>query len=164
MEHTYETIAAWFDGYFRDVRRYQGNLETVSHLKKYFTPDFELLMYTSPSSPPVKPMSRDALLMSFVHPGLYEDIQSHYYAIDLKLMIVVVQFEIRFTDKPSGKSWAPIQASAHYHLTVNEAQDLVIRRIQYWTESLSPEIFEFWTRHREEALTTHAMTFINAEL
>lgn len=163
MEFTYEGLLKWFDGYFEDVRKSQGALETVPNLKKYFAPDLELMMYTSPSAPPVKPMSRDALLLSFVHPGLQEDIVPHCYAIDVKQMIVVVQFEIRFSDKPSGKEWAPLQASAHYHLVVDESKELKIRRIHYWTEALPGDLFEFWGRHRDEALAAHAINLINAK-
>jgi hypothetical protein len=119
------------------------------------------MMYTAPSAPPAKAMSRDALLISFVHPGLQEDIFPHHYAVDLIKMIVAVQFEIRFSDKPSGKTWAPLQASAHYHLITDENKELKIRRIQYWTEALPGDLFEYWAKHREEALTAHALSFIN---
>ena len=77
MEFTYENILKWFDDYFEEVRRSQGALETVPNLKKYFAPDLQLMMYTAPSAPPVKPMTRDALLLSFVHPGLHEDVLPH---------------------------------------------------------------------------------------
>jgi hypothetical protein len=163
MEWTYENISTWFDAYFEDVRKSQGDLETVPNLKKYFTSDMELMMYTSPSPPPRKPMSRDALLISFVHPGLQEDIEPSCYAIDLKQKIVAVQFEIRFTDKPSGTTWAPLQASAHYHLAVNEDGDLKIRRIYYWTEALPENLFIIWAQRRNEALTKHALNYINAQ-
>jgi hypothetical protein len=161
MEITYENVLKWFEGYFEDVRKNQGDLKTVSNLKKYFASDFELMMYTPPSPPPVKSMSRDALLISFVHPGLQEDIVPQYYVVDLKQMTVVVQFEIRFSDKPSGKEWAPLQASAHYHLGVDENNELKIRRILYWTEALPGDLFEFWDKHRNEALTAHALSYIN---
>ncbi len=163
MEPTYENISKWFDVYFDDVRKSQGDLETVPNLKKYFASDLELTMYTAPSPPPRKAMSRDALLLSFVHPGLQEDILPRYYAIDVKQMIAVVQFEIRFSDAPSGKKWAPVQASAHYHLAIDENKDLKIRKIHYWTEALPEDLFEFWARHRDEALTRYAMSFINAK-
>ncbi len=161
MEFTYENISKWFDVYFEDVRKNQGDLEKVPNLRKYFASDLELMMYTAPS-PASKAMSRDALLLSFVHPGLQEDIAPRYYAIDLEQMIVVVQFEIRFSDKPSEKEWPPIQASAHYHLTTDEKKDLKIRRILYWTETLPADLFEFWAKHRDEALTKYALSFINA--
>jgi hypothetical protein len=161
MELTYENISKWFDVYFEDVRKNQGALETVPNLRKYFSSDMELKMYTAPSSPSGKTMSRDALLISFVHPGLQEDIVTRYYAIDVKQLIVAVQFEIRFADKPSETKWAPIQASAHYHLVVDENKDLKIRRIYYWTEPLPVDLFEFWAKHREEALTNHALQYIN---
>ena len=162
MELTYESILKWFDGYFEDVRKSQGALETVPNLKKYFAPDLELMMYTSPSAPPVRPMKRDALLLSFVHPGLQEDIVPRSYAVDLRQLIVAVQFEIRFSDKPSGKEWAPLQASAHYHLVAEDNMELKIRRIHYWTEALPGDLFEFWGRHRDEALAAHAISFLNS--
>ncbi len=161
MELTYENVLKWFDGYFEDVRKNQGDLKTVPNLRKYFTPDLELMMYTAPSAPPAKAMSRDALLVSFVHPGLQEDIVPNYYAVDLTKMIVAVQFEIRFSDIPSGKTWAPLQASAHYHLVADENKELKIKRILYWTEALPGDLFEYWAKHREEALTAHALRFIN---
>ena len=102
MEFTYENILKWFEGYFEDVRKSQGALDTVPNLRRYFAPDLELMMYTAPSAP-ARSMSRDALLLSFVHPGLHEDIIPRCFVIDVKQMIVVVQFEIRFSDKPSRK-------------------------------------------------------------
>jgi hypothetical protein len=162
MEWTYESISKWLDDYFEDVRRSQGNLETVPNLKKYFTADMELMMYTPPGASPRKRMTRDALLISFIHPGLQEDIVPRYYAIDLKQRIVAVQFEIRFADKPSETSWAPLQASAHYHLVIDESGTLKIKKIYYWTEALPMDLFEIWAKRREEALTQHALSFVNA--
>jgi hypothetical protein len=161
MELTYENISKWFDAYFKDVRKNQGDLKTVPNLKKYFTSDMELMMYTAPSSPPGKLMTRDALLISFVHPGLYEEIVPCCYVIDVKQMIVAVQFEIRFADKPSETKWAPLQASAHYHLVLDKNRDLQIRRIYYWTEALPEDLFMIWAQRREEALTRHALIYIN---
>ncbi len=162
MEFTYEGVQKWFDVYFEDVRKNQGELETVPNLKKYFSSDLELTMYTAPRASGKVSMSRDALLMSFVHPGLQEDIIPRFTAIDLKQRIVAVQFEIRFSDKVSGKKWDPVQASAHYHLVLDEKKDAKIRRIDYWTESLPEDVFEFWSKYRDEALARHAMNTINS--
>jgi hypothetical protein len=161
MEITYEKISKWFDEYFEQVRTNQGAIETVPNLKPFFTPDFELRMHTGPGQTSIR-MSRDELLMSFIHPGLREDILPRYYVIDLRQMIVVVQFEIRFCDAPSGTNWAPIQASAHYHLILDENGDVQIRNIEYWTEALAGDIFEIWAQRRTEALTKHAIAYINA--
>ena len=163
MEWTYDSIKKWFDAYFEDVCISQGDLETVTNLKKYFSADLELMMYTAPSSPPARLMSRDDLLISFVHPGLQENIVPLHFAIDANQMIVAVQFEIRFTDKPSGTKWQPVQASAHYHLLVDENRDLKIRRIFYWTEALPEDLFDYWTHHRENALRQHALNYLNSE-
>jgi hypothetical protein len=160
MEWTYENIAKWFEAYFEDVRNKQGDLETVPDLKKYFAPDLELTMYTAPSQPSGLGMSRDALLISFVHPGLQENIVPRHFVIDVRQRIVAVQFEIQFEDRVAGKKWAPLQASAHYHLVFDENQDLKIGRIQYWTEALPADLFEVWAKRREEALTKHALSFI----
>ena len=163
MEWTYEKIAKWFDGYFKDVCKYQGSLDTVSNLKKYFSAEMELTMYTAPSSPPAASMSRDELLVSFIHPGLQEDIDPEHFAIDVKKMIVAVQFKIRFTDKPTDTKWKPIQASAHYHLAVDENKDLKIIRIFYWTEKLPEDLFDFWANHRERAFRQYALGYIHSK-
>lgn len=159
MEWTHENLSKWFDSYFEEVRKDQGDLKTVPNLKKYFAPDMELMMYTGPSGP--KPMSLDALLISFVHPGLHEDITPRCYVIDLKQLIVAVQFEIGFADKPSGKVWPRLQASAHYHLVTDKDGDLKIRNIFYWTEALPEDLFDIWAQRRNDALTQHALNFIN---
>jgi hypothetical protein len=161
MELTSQSISKWFDLYFEDVRKSQGALETVPALRKYFAPDLELTMYTAPPPTSRNSMSRDALLLSFVHPGLREDILPRYYVIDVQQMIVAVQFEIRFYDEPSGQKWDPIQASAHYHLMVDETSDIKISRICYWTEPLPQDLFAFWAKHRDEALSRHALEYIN---
>ena len=163
MELTYENILKWFEGYFEEVRKSQGAMETVPNLRKYFAPDLQLMMYTAPGSPPAKPMSRDALLLSFVHPGLHEDIIPRCYVIDAKQMIVVVQFEIRFRDNPGRKEWIPIQASAHYRLGVDSNRELKIKRIDYWTEPLPADLFEVWSKYRNEALAALALGFINSK-
>ena len=161
MDLSYEYVLNWFKGYFEDVRKYQGDLKTVPKLKRFFSPDMELSLYTSLSSPPKKTMNRDALLISFVHPGLQEDITPNYLVIDLKQLIVVVQFEIRFSDKLSGKKWEPLQASAHYHLIIDENKELKIRKIHYWTEALPKDVFEYWAGYREEALMKLATHYLN---
>jgi hypothetical protein len=163
MEPTYEYLTNWFDAYFDDVRKSQGAIETVPNLRKYFSPDMELMMYTPPKQSRGKSMSRDALLISFIHPGLQEDIEPKYYAIDMRRMIVAVQFEIRFSDKPTETVWHPLQASAHYHLAQDDKGELKIRRIYYWTEALPEDLFAVWAMRREEALTTHALSFINRD-
>ena len=161
MDIGYENLLKWFEAYFEDVRQSQGDLDTVPNLKKYFAPDLELTMYTAPSGK--ISMSRDALLISFVHPGLQEDIVPKHYVIDVGKMVVAVQFEIHFSHKPSGKKWDPIQASAHYHLTCDENRDFKISRIHYWTEALAEDIFAYWSKAREAALSENALNYINSK-
>ena len=163
MEVTYENILKWFDVYFEDANKNQGPLETVPNLKKYFTADFEFMMYTAPPffTPP---LSREELLMLFVHPGLHEALRPQYYVVDVKRMMVVVQFEFQFTDELSGEVWPPKQASAHYHLILDENEDLKIKKIQYWTESSPPDVtaprYAVWAEYKEKALTDLAMDLI----
>jgi hypothetical protein len=162
MEFTYEMISKWFEVYFDAVRKNQGDLKTVPNLKRFFAPDLQLTMHTAPSQAVVA-MSRDALLISFVHPGLQEDIFPRCYVIDTRQMVVAVQFELQFRDEPSGKKWPPLQASAHYHLTADGTGNLQISKIEYWTEALPNDLFDIWAQRRTEAFTGHALAFINAQ-
>jgi len=154
MEFTYEAITRWFDVYFEQVCKNQGELGTVPNLKQFFASDLELTMHTAPSGSPIM-MTRDALLVSFVHPGLQEDIVPRHYIVDVRQLLVAVQFEIRFRDIPSGRNWEPLQASAHYHLAVDDHGDLKIRRIEYWTEALPSDVLGIWAQRRSEAYKTN---------
>jgi hypothetical protein len=165
MEPTYDSVAKWLDGYFRDVGENQGPIETVRNLRAYFTPDFEFWMYTGRS--PSQPLSRDELLVLFVHPGFHEKLSPNYYVIDVKRLIAVVQFEVQFVDQSSGTTWPPVQASAHYHLALDENKDLKIKKIEYWTQNFSPDIygsmFQTWEASRQKGLVGLAKDYLNAK-
>lgn len=156
MTHTREQIAGWLDAYFKAANDLQGPIESVAGLRKYFSDDFQFWMFTPPPffTPP---LSRDELLMTFVHPGIHERLTPKYYVIDLASLVAVVQFELCFTHKETGKSWRPLQASAHYHLRVDGSGEILIDRIDYWTESHRPAddyapLFGLWTQDKEAAL------------
>jgi hypothetical protein len=164
MEATYESVAEWLDGYFKDVNKNQGPIETVVNLREYFTPDFEFWFYTNESLP--KPFFRDDLLMLFVHPGLQEALSPQYYAIDVKQLIAVVQFEMRFVDQSSGTEWPPKQASCHYHLALDKDRGFRIKKIQYWTETFTEafvSLFQTWEASRQKVLVDLAKGYLNAE-
>jgi hypothetical protein len=154
MEITYENISAWFDGYFKAFNKYAGPLETVPNMQKYFADDLEFWPYNMASAQ--RPSSRAQLLMTMVHPGLHEELTPREYAIDMKRLVNVVQFQLQFNDEPSGKVWPAKQASAHYHLIVDENKDLKIKKIVYFTEAGVPgesgNMMELWMKYRNEAL------------
>lgn len=160
MELTYEKVVKWFNTYFEDVDKNQGDLETVGNLREYFTPDLEFEMYTPPASSTTTPKSRDSLLISFIHPGLHEGLTPRHYVVDLNQMIVAVQFEIRFSDGPTGRTWPPINASAHYHLVADREGGLKIRKIQYWTGPIPTDMMELWAERRRDALMAHGIDYI----
>jgi len=165
MEVTYENVAKWFDGYFKEFNKSAGPLETTPKMQKFYAPDLEFWMYTAPGFVD-PPMSREGLLMNMLHPGLHEELTPQYYVIDLKRMIAVIQFQIQFTDKPSGKVWPARQASAHYHLALDENKELKVKKIQYWTEiSLDNDttMMDLWNKYRDEALTKLGNDWIKAK-
>jgi len=165
MEPTYEGIAEWLDGYFAAVNKNQGRIETVVNLREYFTSDFEFRMYTGRLSAQ-QGLSRDELLLLFIHPGLQEELSAQYYVIDVKRLIAVVQFKVQFTDRSSGTSWPPIQASAHYHLALDKDRGFRVKKIQYWTETFTDAfvtLFQTWEARRQEVLTGLGKAFLNAK-
>ena len=163
MPHTREEIASWLDAYFEAVNSYQGTLESVAKLRKYFSDDFEFWMYTSRNRPSAPPLTRDQLLMLFIHPGLLEKLIPKYYVIDVDSRVAVVQFEIRFCDENSGKEWPPRQASAHYHFKPDGTEGIQIGKIQYWTETFTEEfdsMYEQWWRAKDEALVEFGIKYL----
>ena len=168
MNSTREQIASWLDGYFQAANDKQGPLESVVELRRYFSDNFQFWMYTPPPffTPP---LSREELLMTFVHPGIHEKLTPNYYVIDLQSLVAVVQFELCFTHKESGKTWRPLQASAHYHLRVDGDGKILIARINYLTESHRPgddyePLFDLWTQDKEAALAAFAAKHLRVEV
>jgi hypothetical protein len=152
MEITYGNIVKWFDAYFDAFNRKSGPLKSSLQMKKYFTPDLEFWAYNQPGD---RPLSLASLLMTMVHPGLNEQLTPREYVVDMKQMIVVVQFQVQFSDQPSGKVWPPKQTSTHYFLTVDEDDELKIKKIVYFMEHRPPSeggYRELWARYREQAL------------
>jgi hypothetical protein len=162
-----DQIAGWLDAYFKAANDNQGPIESVAELRKYFADDFQFWMFTPPPflSPP---LSRDELLMTFVHPGIHEKLTPKYYVIDVDAMVAVVQFELCFTHKDSGRSWRPLQASAHYHLRLEKDGEIRIQKILYWTESHRSgddfeSLFDLWNRTKEEALLAFGTKHLRGE-
>jgi hypothetical protein len=152
MEITYNNIVKWFDAYFEAFNKKAGPLKTVAEMKKYFTPDLEFWAYNQPGD---RPSSVNALLLSMVHPGLHEQLTPLEYVVDLKQMIVVVQFQVQFSDQPSGQVWPPKQTSTHYFLVQDEKKELKIKKIVYFMENRPAKesgYKELWAKYREQAL------------
>lgn len=167
MSITREQIANWLDAYFQAANENQGPIETVANLRQYFADDMQFWMFTPPPFI-TPPLSREELLMTFVHPGIHEKLTPKAYAIDVETMEAVVQFELCFTHKESGKSWRPLQASAHYALRQQDNGELIIGRIQYWTESHKAgddfeSLFELWNLDKEKAIAAFAGRFLRGE-
>jgi hypothetical protein len=160
MVVTYENIVKWFDAYFRDFNKNAGPLKTVSNMEKYFTPDLEFWPYNMSGT--TKPLSRESLLRTMVHPGLHEELTPREYVIDLKRLVTVVQFQLQFSDQPSGRVWPAKQASAHYHLVLDKNKELKIKKIVYFTERAAPEeakgqeeMMALWAKYRDKELKEH---------
>ncbi|MBN1189519.1 MAG: hypothetical protein JXA46_07195 [Dehalococcoidales bacterium] len=171
MEITYQNVTGWFDEYFKAFNRYVGPLETVPNMQRYFAPDLEFWPFNMAGTK--SPSSREELLMIMVHPGLHEEFTPREYIVDLERMVVVVQLQLQFNDELSGKVWPAKQASAHYHLVMDENNDLKIKKIVYFTEPTSPEeaasqkeavpMMELWRKYREKALAELATRWIDTQ-
>ncbi len=163
---TREQISTWLDEYFEAANRLQGPVESVAGLSRYFAPDMQFIMYTPPPFM-TPPLSREELLMTFVHPGIHEQLTPKYYVIDTESMLAVVQFELQFHHAESGKTWRPLLASAHYHLRQDADGEIVIGKILYWTQSHPGDsdfesLFALWTSDKEQALVQFGMKHFKA--
>jgi hypothetical protein len=156
MGITYNGIVKWFNAYFEAFNTNVGPLATVVKMKKYFTDDLEFWGYNQVGE---RPSSREALLMSMVHPGLHEHLTPLEYTVDLQQKIVVVQFQVQFSDAPSGKIWPQKLTSTHYHLVLDKDNEPKIKKIIYFMEQRPPEergYRELWTKYRQKELAENA--------
>ncbi|MDD2735421.1 MAG: hypothetical protein PHF56_15905 [Desulfuromonadaceae bacterium] len=139
MELAYEYVSDWFDRYFETVSKV-GMLETVPTIGKFFCEDFEFIYYSMPPEAEFSAAraTREELVMQFIHPGLCEVIKPEYKAIDLKHNIVAVKFFDQIISATGGVLGS-FFASAYYHIVPAEDTGLKIRKLEYWTETQSPE-------------------------
>jgi hypothetical protein len=165
VEITYENIVSWFNDYFKAFNKNSGPLETVPNMQQYFAPDLQFWAYNMAGAQ--RPSSREDLLMTMVHPGLHEELSPREYIVDLQRLVVVVQFQLQFNDEPSGKVWPAKQASAHYHMTLDQNKNLKIKKIVYFTEAGLPgdsgPMMEIWRQYREKALVKLANHWIDGK-
>ncbi len=158
MELTYDNITKWLDSYFAAFNQSNGAIQTVANMEKYFTADMEFWSYNKAGMGKSAP--RESLLRTMIHPGLHEKLTPRDYVVDMKRLVAVVQFQVQFSDKPSGKVWPATQASAHYHFVPDAATGLKIKKILYFTEYRPPEdtgnLMELWKEYRDKALAEQA--------
>jgi hypothetical protein len=166
MEVTRENILKWFENYFQTFNKNAGPMATVPNMQKFFTPDLEWWSFSMPGSD--KPQTRSGLLMSMVHPGLHEHLTPRYFVVDLSTLVVVVQFQLQFTDEPSKTTWPARQASAHYHLVKDDKVGFKIKKIEYWTGSAEPadvpaytNMRQLWMKYRNDELVKLANKWID---
>ncbi len=152
MKITYDNIVKWFDVYFDTFNNNQGNFDTVPAIAKYFLPDLEFWGYNALGK---RPSNKEELLMTMIHPGLHEHLTPREYIVDLKKLIVVVQFQVQFKDEPSGKVWPAKQTSTHYHLVQDDKGELKIKKILYFMEHRPASEGDYkvlWAKYREQAV------------
>ena len=155
MEVNYNSLTKWFDEYFATFNRSAGPLATAVKMKQFFADDLEFVPLNMAGA---KPLNREGLLLTMIHPGLHEHLTPRQYVIDLQKMIVVAHFQVQFSDEPSGQVWPPKQASAHYYLAQDSRGDLKIKKIIYFMEQRPPEESNFrplWAKYREKELAAN---------
>jgi len=165
MEFTYDNISKWLDNYFQTFNENAGPIDTVRNMRKFFSAQLEFWPYNMAAGSVPRPSDRDTLLVTMIHPGLHEHLTPREYIIDLKRKVVVVQFQIKFTDQVSGTTWPEKQASAHYTFG-EENNEFKIIKIQYWTEAAVPgentPMRELWKKYKDKALDELVKNWMNS--
>jgi hypothetical protein len=151
MEFTHDNVRKWFEDYFADFNRCNGNPKLVPDMKKYFTDD---LTFTSYILGVKRPDDREGLLGTMVHPGLLEELVPEEMVIDEKSMAVAVILRVQFKEEPTGTLFPAKHNCALYHLVQDREGGLKIRAISYFTEHRppdEPDMKSLMKKYREQA-------------
>jgi hypothetical protein len=154
MEFTHDNVIKWFDEYFKNFNRNNGDPRTIPLMKKYFTPDLQFVSYLLNVK---RPEDRDGLLNSMLHPGLHEELTPKYYVVDAERKAVVVQLGCRFHEDSTGTTTPESLLSCHYYLVQDEKGDIKIQKILFFAEQGAPgesSTMGSMKKYREEALKT----------
>ena len=151
-EFTHDNVRKWFEDYFADFNRCNGDPKKVPDMEKYFTEDLQFISYILNVK---RPDDREGLLNTMVHPGLLEELKPEDMVIDEKNKSVAVVLRVQFTEESTGTVFPAKHNCAVYNLIQAVDGDLKIQRISYFAEHRSPEepdMKNLMKKYREEAL------------
>ena len=154
MEFTHSNVRKWFEDYFADFNRYNGNPKTVPNMEKYFTKDLQFISYILNVK---RPDDREGLLKSMVHPGLLEELTPEDIVIDEKRKAVAVILRVQFKEESTGILFPAKHNCACYQLVEDKNGELKIREISYFTEHRPPDEPDMKTlmkKYREQTLSS----------
>jgi len=153
MEFTHDNVRKWFEDYFADFNRCNGDPKTVPNMEKYFTEDLQFISYILDVK---RPDDREGLLKSMLHPGLLEELKPEEMIIDEKNKAVAVILRVQFKEEPTGTIFPAKHNCAHYQLVEDSNGELKIKKISYFTEHRSPDepnMKDLMKKYREQALS-----------
>ena len=154
MEFTHDNVRKWFEEYFAEFNRCNGDPVKVRDMEKYFTEDLQFISYILNVK---RPDDRTGLLNSMVHPGLLEELKPEDIIIDEKNKAVAVILRVQFKEESTGTVFPAKHNCAHYQLVENSSAGLKIRKISYFTEHRPPDEPDMKTlmkKYREQALSS----------
>ena len=154
MEFTHDNVRKWFEDYFADFNRCNGDPKKVPNMEKYFTEDLQFISYILNVK---RPDDREGLLNSMVHPGLLEELKPEDMIIDEKNKAVAVVLRVQFREESTGTVFPVKHNCAHYHLVQDESGELKIKEISYFTEHRppdEPDMKSLMKKFREQALSS----------
>ena len=154
MEFTHRNVSKWFDNYFADFNRCNGNPETVPEMEKYFTKDLQFISYILNVK---RPDDRAGLLKTMVHPGLLEQLTPEDMIIDEQRKAVAVILRVQFRETSTGTLFPAKHNCALYQLVEDRNGEVKIKKISYFTEHRSPDepdMRNLMKKYREQALSS----------
>jgi hypothetical protein len=150
VEFSRDKVQKWFEDYFAEFNRCNGDPKKVPDMQRYFTSDLQFVSYILGVK---RPDDREGLLNTMVHPGLLEELTPEEIIVDEKRMAVAVILRVQFREEPTRTVFPAKHNCAIYQL-VDENGELKIRRISYFTEPRSPDepnLMALMRKYREQA-------------
>lgn len=154
MKFTHDNVQKWFEGYFAEFNRCNGDPKKVPNMEKYFAPDLQFISYILDVK---RPDDREGLLKTMVHPGLLEELTPEEIIIDEKRKAAAVILKVQFKDERTGTLFPAKHNCAIYQLAEDKSGGPKIRRISYFTEHRSPDepdLKNLMRQYREQSLSS----------
>lgn len=154
MEFTHDSVHKWFESYFAEFNRCNGDPKKVPNMKKYFTEDLQFVSYILNVK---RPDNLEGLLNSMVHPGLLEDLKPEDMIIDVKNLAAAVNLRVQFKEEPTNTVFPAKHNCALYKLVADKNSNLKISKISYFTEHRppdEPDMKNLMKKYREQAVSS----------
>ncbi len=149
MEFTYDSAMKFMQEYFYTVSNKAQDVASVGVMENFFAPDLEITPHVHGQA---KVTGREGFMkLLSLHPSFQETLKPQEILIDVNKKWVTVLLITDVSEKATGKVLLSRLLVCIYQLGLDEAQNIKIKKMQYFEEGVPPGTIQIQEIYGREA-------------